>query len=351
MHYRSRIAYIINGCSMLLAALFLLFYVFLIKFSPAIPGTMIYLFSTIFVFYLLKKKHFKLANFLIVFGFLMQETSIVFVLFPHEIHFNLYYFIVAPITFFIYDIEDPIERIGIYFFTGVAVLLFLVSEMGVYSPYAYQPTSEIVKLFKGISVFTSILSITIVFHIFTKELSKVHKELSQMANTDSLTRIYNRRFLFDLGDSQFHLANKYNRSFVMILLDIDYFKKINDTYGHPVGDSILVQLTDLIRSQIRKGDILSRYGGEEFAVLLKNTELEDGVHIAEKIRNSIEHHEFTTSSNEPLRVTISAGVVEYANDYSSFGEMVHDVDTALYEAKNSGRNCIVPAKDAKALAK
>jgi len=293
----------------------------------------------------MKNQRFKLAKFLIIIGFLIQETSIVFFLFPHEVHFNLYYYIVAPITFFAYDYDNTAERRLIYLFTGTAIGLFLLSEMNLNIPFAYNPSDEVIRLFTWISAVTSILSITIVFQIFAKELSNVHRELSQLANTDGLTQIFNRRFLFKLGKEQFHLSAKYERTFALIIMDVDYFKHINDTYGHPTGDSVLIQLVDLIRGQIRKGDVFSRYGGEEFAVLLKNTDLEDGIKSAEKIRTSIEQNGFTSCDGEALKVTMSAGVVQCTDAYDSFENMVQAVDKALYTAKENGRNCVVSVEN------
>jgi len=347
LHYKNRIAYVTNSVSLVLAMLFLGFYIFLIKFYPPVPGTIAYLISVVVVFILLKHHKFGAAKLLILIGFMLQESSIVFIWFPQDIHFSYYYFIIAPLTFFVYDYDIPREKALILIFNTLAAILLLISELSSYRPYAHQTSQEIIFLFKSISVFTVVFSIIFVFFIFSKELSKVHRELSWLANTDSLTKIYNRRILFELGKEHFNLSSKYDRHFSLILLDIDHFKQVNDNYGHPVGDDVLVKITELISGQIRKNDIFSRYGGEEFALILKDTNKTESIVIAEKLRKSIMDYDFDIDidTREVLHITISAGVAQFNDKYETFGSMVQVADKALYKAKNSGRNKVVISED------
>ncbi len=341
LHYRDRIMYFINLCCAMLGLLFLVFYVVLLKFMPAIIGISLYCLGAIYVFYLLKQRKFRLAKFVLIGTFLLQETSIVFILFPHEVHFNLYYYIIAPITFFVYDRDVKEERRWIYIFNALAVILYMVSELGLKSPFVYIPDENIIYLFTWTSAFTSIMSITYVFHVFSKEISDVYSELSKQATTDGLTHIKNRRFLFHSGRDAFNQSIVSKETFVLIVLDIDHFKRINDTYGHPTGDSVLIQLVNLIRNQIRKDDVFSRYGGEEFAVLLKDTDLADGIKRAERIRKSVEETTFTTCDLDQLTLTVSMGVVQSESKFGSFENMVQSADKALYTAKNNGRNLVI----------
>lgn len=340
LNYKYKVSYLINSISFLLAATFSVFYMFLIDYPIAVTGVLLYLLSTVIVFLLLKRNSLFLAKILIVVGFMLQETSIVFLLFPHETSFNLFYFIVAPITFFIFDYEDMKERRITYILLTLAIILFGLSEVIPTSPYAIDLPDFVEFLFRVISAFGSILSISIVFLFFSKEINHVHKELKQIANTDTLTNIHNRRFFFELGENLFSLYRKLDKKFVLIIFDLDYFKKINDTYGHLTGDAVLKQVSELVRGQIRKGDIFSRYGGEEFALIIKDVSLDEGLLIAEKIRVSIENNQFIGSNDTNIHCTISLGVTEYSKDSKDFLDMIRVADIALYEAKASGRNCI-----------
>ncbi len=338
LHYHHRIAYVINGFSLMFAAVFSIIYGFVMRYTLAVPGIIAYLISSLIVFILLKQRKYSSAKLLILLGFILQESSIVFFLFPVEFHFNLFFFIIAPITFFVFDYASPTDRKLTYFFSGVAILLFTLSELVPSNPNAYLASNELTAIFASISAFSALFSITIVFYFFAAEISKANRELNQLANTDGLTKIYNRRYFFEVGKNQFHLAEKYNRPFCLMLMDLDHFKNINDTYGHPAGDSVLVELSKLIRDQVRKSDVFSRYGGEEFMMLLKDTDEAEGVQIAEKIRKSVMTYNFEALAGTNQSVTVSLGVVEFSSHYHSFDEMVKAVDGALYMAKEKGRN-------------
>jgi len=136
-----------------------------------------------------------------------------------------------------------------------------------------------------------------------------------------------------------------------MMLDVDYFKKVNDSYGHQVGDQVLREVATLIRAQLRGSDVLSRYGGEEFVALLSNTAGETAQEIAERVRRGIEEHIFTLPGGDKFNVTISIGVATYtpmsdADGTSTDGEfLVGHADRCLYAAKGAGRNAIVSAGD------
>lgn len=344
LHFKDKVVYVINTISVILALLFNMFYIFLIKFYPAVPSTTFYLLSCILVFFLLKNQQFTLAKLLMLIGFLLQESSVVFMWFPKATGFNFYYFIIVPITFFIFDFEVKIERLLIISFNVIATFMLFLSEALPDVQNAIEIPIKILWLFKGISVVTASGSIAVVFYIYSINLTNVHKELKFLANTDGLTRIFNRRALFEQGEKYFSASQKYNRDFSLALIDIDHFKKINDQHGHPVGDQILIQLTELVSKNIRQQDVFSRYGGEEFAVILKDTSLYDSYHIMDKLRKSIENHNFIVSAHETIQLTISAGVVQFHRDYKNFDMMVQHVDKALYQAKENGRNQVIQRK-------
>ncbi len=155
-----------------------------------------------------------------------------------------------------------------------------------------------------------------------------------MIITDSLTGIGNRRYFHQKIEEEIQHAQRYKHSFSLIMLDIDFFKQVNDKYGHSVGDEVLIEYTKLISSLLRKGDIFSRFGGEEFMIILPYASKNQAQKIAEKLRTEIE------LSQKIIPITMSFGVVEYvAGEDSEF--ILKRVDDALYKAKDSGRNIVV----------
>ncbi|MCU7836626.1 MAG: diguanylate cyclase [gamma proteobacterium symbiont of Taylorina sp.] len=164
------------------------------------------------------------------------------------------------------------------------------------------------------------------------------KMIEKMSITDSLTGLYNRNKLKDILSQEMCRFDRYNTNFSVIFFDIDFFKKINDTYGHPVGDDILIQLAIIIKGNIRETDIVSRWGGEEFLIVASESALEMTFSFAEKIRIYIEKYQFPDVG----QVTISCGVAQYRKGEAT-SDLVSRADKALYEAKNLGRNRVVKA--------
>jgi|GEM_PF-1024165 len=158
---------------------------------------------------------------------------------------------------------------------------------------------------------------------------------------DPLTQCYNRRFM-DAYITQYEPLTKRNGQNVGFLMaDMDYFKQVNDQYGHQAGDSVLQQMVKVIAGSIRNSDLLIRYGGEEFLILLQEVHPGDSVMIAEKIRLAIEHHNFALPDTSKLHKTISLGVAEYPRDGDTMYKVIKFSDVALYTAKTEGRNRVV----------
>ncbi len=177
------------------------------------------------------------------------------------------------------------------------------------------------------------------------------QRLKRQGITDTLTSLNNRRFFEQRLQEEIEVSRRSKMPLSCMMLDVDYFKKVNDSYGHQVGDQVLREVASLIRAQLRGSDVLSRYGGEEFVALLSNTDSETAQDIAERVRSGIEKHIFSLPSDDKFNVTISIGVATYisTNDStvtSSDGEiLVGDADRCLYAAKGAGRNAIVSAGD------
>ena len=165
---------------------------------------------------------------------------------------------------------------------------------------------------------------------------RLEDKLQQLVTHDSLTGTYNRRHIENCLGDELYRAKRYHRSFALVMLDVDRFKKVNDSYGHEAGDNILVSLAGVINQEIRQTDILARWGGEEFMVLLPETGMDEAVWVAEKIRRTVASADFTG----PGHITISLGVTNYHHG-DSRDQIVKRVDDALYQAKASGRDQMV----------
>jgi diguanylate cyclase (GGDEF)-like protein/PAS domain S-box-containing protein len=166
----------------------------------------------------------------------------------------------------------------------------------------------------------------------------LHAKVQTLAITDPLTEQYNRRGFFDLAQREMERFSRYQYPLAAIMLDIDHFKHVNDTHGHRVGDRVLRSLADRINQNIRQVDILGRYGGEEFVILLPETELFKACEIAERIRSAVSAEAILESENGPIQVTVSLGVTRATRGTSSLPELLEQADKALYQAKQNGRN-------------
>lgn len=163
-------------------------------------------------------------------------------------------------------------------------------------------------------------------------------KLYALAVTDGLTGLYVRRY-FDLRmDEELDQARRYGRTFSLMMFDIDHFKKFNDTHGHQTGDMVLQQFAQLLTKSTRRSDICCRYGGEEMAVILPETDIEEAALLANKLCTHIRRHDFRGTSDQTLSVTTSIGVSAYQEGFESPAAMIKATDQALYEAKELGRN-------------
>jgi two-component system, cell cycle response regulator len=166
-----------------------------------------------------------------------------------------------------------------------------------------------------------------------------HEEIYKLSILDGLTGVHNKRFFTEFLDREVARSIRHGHSLGLVLFDIDHFKKVNDTHGHLAGDAVLQGLARRLKSRIRKEDILARIGGEEFAVVLADTNRAGALHLAEDLRNMVEREPFTHQDMPPLNITISVGVAALEpNDRMEAQELVKKADAALYAAKHGGRN-------------
>ncbi len=167
-----------------------------------------------------------------------------------------------------------------------------------------------------------------------------YEEIHKMAIMDGLTNLFNKRHFMENLDKEVSRARRHRRALSLIMFDIDHFKNVNDTYGHLAGDHILKELSEVIKSRVRREEVVARYGGEELIVLMPETDVEGATQLAEQIRERVESHVFRFSTKE-IRITISGGVAAAEEADYEILPFIHLTDERLYEAKNAGRNLVV----------
>jgi len=171
------------------------------------------------------------------------------------------------------------------------------------------------------------------------ELKRAKEKLIRMSITDELTGLVNRRYFMGRLLHEYERAKRYESVFTVLMIDLDYFKRVNDTYGHQAGDTVLRTISDTMRLSLRLSDIIGRIGGEEFAVLLPETELSSAMIIGDRLRNRVESLEIPHRESG-IKITISIGASPSSGDDMSIDDVLQRSDSALYRAKENGRNRI-----------
>ncbi|MCP4254537.1 MAG: diguanylate cyclase [Candidatus Scalindua sp.] len=171
------------------------------------------------------------------------------------------------------------------------------------------------------------------------DMKRAQAKMAELSTVDELTRLHNRRYFIEALEGEFERAIRYETEIALVVLDLDYFKKVNDTYGHPTGDKVLSGMGKILNKYVRRNDIACRYGGEEFAVILPNLSKENVFPAYERFRELVSKQSFECESTQ-IRVTVSIGIA-FSNDAESANDLLTHADQALYQAKESGRNRIV----------
>lgn len=206
----------------------------------------------------------------------------------------------------------------------------VLGVLSTYYPFVSQPSRSDFELTESMSSFISLLV----------EEFQAEANLKKMANTDELTGLNNRRKLFEDLETEFQRAKRYERPFSLCMLDLDFFKKVNDEYGHDAGDQVLKAVAQAISLALRENDVCGRIGGEEFAILLPDTPLVSAATFAERLREHIEALSVSLDDGQQVMLTCSIGVAEYGECFNKATELLSCADQRLYYAKANGRNCI-----------
>ncbi len=176
------------------------------------------------------------------------------------------------------------------------------------------------------------------FNAMAEQLEKSQEMLKDLSVQDGLTGLYNHRAFYAMLADELVRAQRFNRPVSLLMLDIDYFKRVNDLHGHLAGDAVLKGLSERLGRQARSIDRICRYGGEEFTVILPETDLEAAANVAERLRAAVDAQPFDVNTGAPMRITVSIGVAAFPEDAGSEEELIAAADRALYSAKQAGRN-------------
>lgn len=172
-----------------------------------------------------------------------------------------------------------------------------------------------------------------------QELENLNEYLKSFAFYDELTNLLNRRKFFEMATTEFNQSKRYKKNLSLVMLDIDYFKQINDNYGHDKGDFVLQEFSKLLKDAVRDCDFVARYGGEEFIIMLPSTDIENTKILVTRLMKKIRLHEYEIDKENKIHVLCSFGLVELSNEHIDIKNFIKSADIALYKAKHSGRDC------------
>lgn len=249
----------------------------------------------------------------------------------------LWIYFLPMVYMFLLGFKRGIFYISIFIIT-LLFILFSGNESLLYTSYSLTFKVRLLLTFLVVTLLAGAYEYS--RKVTFEQIEKLSEELKVFSQRDYLTKVYNRRGMHNALICCNDLHKKQNKAFSLLLCDIDFFKQVNDTYGHDVGDDILKRVALEIHNTIREEDIIARWGGEEFLILLPQCGLRDAYNIAEKIRKKIESISFEHIS-EDLRITVSIGLSQHVKE-KSVSQTIQEADKQMYQAKEDGRNIVYP---------
>jgi diguanylate cyclase (GGDEF)-like protein len=284
----------------------------------------VYSFLTIMLILFLRQSK---KNYDLIISLLTFTSALIFV--PQDEFRMIWFYLLIYVAYMIQD-----RTSGIFYTLASIIIILTVNFFIELQLSQVAINSGILGLVIG-----SFLSYTYTNKItnYENSLKQQNTSLSVLASTDYLTGIMNKRMFNDISEHYFQTAQKNHFHLTLVLLDLDHFKKVNDTYGHQAGDQLLKRFVKKLERILNKSDIFARIGGEEFAILLSQINSDDAYILAEKIRKEIEN-DFITYEGQDIFVTTSIGISENKETDTEFKNIFSRADIALYQAKNEGRN-------------
>lgn len=250
--------------------------------------------------------------------------------------FQYYLFAAVPFTLFNNKLEGSII---VLVSVGLCALFVMLSIYTHNIPSGLTLSHDVVSIFNNVNIIISFTALCVISYFFRLASSQLENELEKQAHTDPLTGLYNRRRMTDVLVRHEALTARYSSALSIVFVDIDHFKKINDKYGHDCGDYVLGAVANFISQRLRKTDIVARWGGEEFLILLPGTNLDGARLISEKIRAAIGEQTFQVGG-QSLVVTMTFGICQHQAD-RPLEESLKYADMALYKGKQAGRNIVM----------
>ncbi|MGJ8693291.1 MAG: GGDEF domain-containing protein [Thalassotalea sp.] len=316
-------------------ALFYALYFWLSLQQPFLAGlNLLFVFGYAISLVLSKSGFYKIAKYWFFTMLLVHVYVLTTLVFSPSAGFHFYYLLLPTGVFLLLDEKDKVAKVVIM---SLGAGLFFLCHNSNNQPLIELSIEAEYWIFAS-TIIVIMTEIYFVMSVFSQAITIHEKELQAMATTDGLTGVNNRRSFMMVGDEMFSSAERYKQLFSVMIIDIDHFKNINDSYGHKMGDDILKIVAQTLKNNIRKSDVLARYGGEEFVILLPETSLNDGYDLANLLRTKISDLTIATE-NENITCTASFGVAQYHQQHN-LSELVNAADQALYEAKASGRNIV-----------
>jgi len=247
------------------------------------------------------------------------------------------YYLIASIPFIMFNSRmenTPLLMQGIF----VCFLFILLNAISENHAEAYiHPL--VVEFLNYINIMISFSALIVNSYYFRKATFVTEQQMEALANIDQLTGLTNRRGIHSILNKHYNQYTRNGVAFCLILADIDYFKKINDSYGHDCGDYVLSEVAKLFKRRLRQYDVVSRWGGEEFLLILPDTGIKDANIVAEHIRTELENHEFNFNGQK-ISVTMTLGVAQHKSGNTLY-DTIKQADDVLYIGKGSGRNSVV----------
>lgn len=245
----------------------------------------------------------------------------------------LWIFIVAPVTVFIHGLKRGLIDITL-FVVIISAIMFSSSGLPAQASYQIEFKLRLIYAFLTVSFLSALYE-----YLREKSYQKMldlGSKYQQLAHHDPLTKLSNRRFARNTLEQEINRFGRNKEPFSIIICDVDHFKRINDQYGHNIGDHVLIELAKSFTAQLRKQDCISRWGGEEFLFILPQTSAQNAMVIAEKIRLNIQNHPMTFDEKS-IPVTVSMGIAQFSQELT-MDEVINQADKRLYKAKAAGRN-------------
>ncbi|REG83268.1 GGDEF domain-containing protein [Marinomonas pollencensis] len=291
---------------------------------------------SLFGFYLHSRHYFSLVKLIVPLSTMVQIVVTSLFFFGVDSDFQWLFITVAAYAFTAFRPDEKVLRYSVIL---LSISLFSVCEVFPVTGVHLSPSQPGVVVV--LTFLWTLFTLSVVISVVIARLRKVNDYLRILAERDELTGLANRRKVLTDAVKMYTEALFYHQPCVFAILDLDHFKRINDTFGHDAGDLVLSQISSVMRSCLNEEDAIGRYGGEEFVVIMRNTTLKEALEKMDQLRETVENTYITTEKGIVIPVTVSIGLAAISRHTKRYEDVLSLADTALYQAKKAGRNRVV----------